>query len=331
MNEGAAEDGQGARRQAGRSSTPTTTRRRRTTRSRPTSPQKVDGHHGRRDRRQRHHAGRPGGRRRRHPGRRGRRHPARRPAEGPDRRRQRRPARTIGKYFLEYVKANGGKAKLGVVGALNSFIQNVRQKGFEDVVKAAPASRWPASSTAGTSRTTRMAAAENLMTANPDLTAIYATGEPALLGAVAAVESQGRQDRRQGLRLGPHRARRSTGIDAGYVVARGPAGPGRHGCGGGRGGLTAIVNGRHRRAKCIAVPITIVTKENVEPLPRRSSNNGGGRVRERPRPPGPRASGCAGSARRFGSIEALRGVDLDLWPGRGARAWSATTPPASRR
>ena len=42
-----------------------------------------------------------------------------------------------------------------------------------------------------------MSAAENLMTANPDLSAIYATGEPALLGAVAAVESQGRQDVRQ--------------------------------------------------------------------------------------------------------------------------------------
>ena len=49
----------------------------------------------------------------------------------------------------------GGKAKLGVVGALNSSIQNVRQKGFEDVVKAAPGSPWPASSTGGTSRTTR--------------------------------------------------------------------------------------------------------------------------------------------------------------------------------
>ena len=38
-----------------------------------------------------------------------------------------------------------------------------------------------------------MSAAENLFTANPDLTAVYATGEPALLGAVAAVESQGKQ------------------------------------------------------------------------------------------------------------------------------------------
>ncbi len=80
-------------------------------------------------------------------------------------------------------------------GALNSTIQNIRQKGFEEVVGAHRASRWLALSTGGTCRTTRCAAAENLITANPDLTAIYATGEPALLGAVAAIESQGKQVR----------------------------------------------------------------------------------------------------------------------------------------
>ncbi|MGO7726444.1 substrate-binding domain-containing protein, partial [Rhizobium ruizarguesonis] len=40
-----------------------------------------------------------------------------------------------------------------------------------------------------------LAAAENLITANPDLTAIYSTGEPALMGAIAAVQSQGNQDK----------------------------------------------------------------------------------------------------------------------------------------
>ena len=47
-----------------------------------------------------------------------------------------------------------------------------------------------------------LAAAENLITGNPDLTAIYATGEPALLGAIAAVESQGKQDGRRGSSAG---------------------------------------------------------------------------------------------------------------------------------
>ncbi|MGO8470136.1 substrate-binding domain-containing protein, partial [Rhizobium leguminosarum] len=40
-----------------------------------------------------------------------------------------------------------------------------------------------------------LAAAENLITANPDLTAIYSTGEPALMGAIAAFQSQGKQDK----------------------------------------------------------------------------------------------------------------------------------------
>ncbi len=42
----------------------------------------------------------------------------------------------MGKFFLDYVKSDmSGKAKIGVVGALNSFIQNIRQKGFEDKLK----------------------------------------------------------------------------------------------------------------------------------------------------------------------------------------------------
>ena len=70
----------------------------------------------------------------------------------------------------------------------------MRQKGFEDVVKAAPGVTIAGVVDGQNVQDNAMAAAENLMTANPDLTAIYATGEPALLGAVAAVESQGRQD-----------------------------------------------------------------------------------------------------------------------------------------
>ncbi|MGO8656245.1 substrate-binding domain-containing protein, partial [Rhizobium ruizarguesonis] len=51
----------------------------------------------------------------------------------------------MGKYFLDYVKANmGGKAKLGVVGALNSFIQNIRQDGFEKTLKGVDGVRYRA-------------------------------------------------------------------------------------------------------------------------------------------------------------------------------------------
>jgi ribose transport system substrate-binding protein len=158
--------------------------------------------------------------------------------------------------------AQGGQAKLGVVGALNSFIQNVRQKGFEDVVKSAPGVTMAGVVDGRNIQDNAMSAAENLMTANPDLSAIYATGEPALLGAVAAVESQGRQEKVKvvGWDL---TASAINGIDAGYVIGvvqQDPAGMG-----------AAAVEAALKAAKgetmpaTIAVPVTIVTKDNVEP------------------------------------------------------------------
>ena len=169
----------------------------------------------------------------------------------------------IGEHFLKVMNAEmGGQAKLGVVGALNSFIQNVRQKGFEDVVKSAPEVTMAGVVDGRNIQDNAMSAAENLMTANPDLSAIYATGEPALLGAVAAVESQGRQEKVKvvGWDL---TASAINGIDAGYVVGvvqQDPAGMG-----------AAAVEAALKAAKgetvpaTIAVPVTIVTKDNVEP------------------------------------------------------------------
>jgi ribose transport system substrate-binding protein len=148
------------------------------------------------------------------------------------------------------------------VGALNSFIQNVRQKGFEDVVKSVPGVTMAGVVDGRNIQDNAMSAAENLMTANPDLSAIYATGEPALLGAVAAVESQGRQEKVKvvGWDL---TASAINGIDAGYVIGvvqQDPAGMG-----------AAAVEAALKAAKgetmpaTIAVPVTIVTKDNVEP------------------------------------------------------------------
>ncbi len=106
-----------------------------------------------------------------------------------------------------------------------------------------------------------LSAAENLMTANPDMTAIYATGEPALLGAIAAVESQGRQADVKvfGWDL---TASAVAGIDAGYVQAviqQDPAGMGA-------AAIEALVTlsdgGTVERN--IPVSVTIVTSENVD-------------------------------------------------------------------
>ncbi len=107
-----------------------------------------------------------------------------------------------------------------------------------------------------------LTAAETLMTGNPDMTAIYATGEPALLGAIAAVESQGKQDSVKifGWDL---TAQAIKGIDAGYVVAvvqQDPAGMAA-------AGIDALVTLSRGGTvpKQINVPVAIVTKANVDP------------------------------------------------------------------
>lgn len=168
----------------------------------------------------------------------------------------------MGAYFLDYVKKNmGGKAKFGVVGALNSYIQNVRQKGFEDAVKSDGIEAVGVVDGQNI-QDNALAAAENLITGNPDMTAIYATGEPALLGAIAAVQSQGKQDSIKvfGWDL---TAQAISGLDDGYVVAvvqQDPAGEGKAAV----EALAKLTAGQSVE-KSISVPITIVTKENVEP------------------------------------------------------------------
>src|ERR1700710_1447152 len=100
----------------------------------------------------------------------------------------------IGKFYADYVKSNmKGTAKLGVVGALNAFIQNQRLDGFKKAVTDSGEKVTFLDTVDGQNvQDVALSAAENLMTANPDTTTLYATGDPALLGAVSAVTSQGR-------------------------------------------------------------------------------------------------------------------------------------------
>lgn len=169
----------------------------------------------------------------------------------------------MGAHFLDYVQSDlDGKAKIGIVGALNSYIQNVRQKGFEDAIKGKDGIETVAVVDGQNVQDTALAAAENLITGNPDMNAIYATGEPALLGAIAAVESQGKQDQIKifGWDL---TAQAISGIDKGYVAAvvqQDPAGMGEAAV----KALDTITKGGSVD-KTISVPVTIVTKDNVEP------------------------------------------------------------------
>ena len=168
----------------------------------------------------------------------------------------------IGKYFVDYVqKEMGGQARVGIVGALNSAIQNQRQKGFEETLKSNPKITIANVVDGQNVQDKAMTAAENLITGNPDLTAIYATGEPALLGAIAAVENQGRQKDIKvfGWDL---TAKAITGIDGGYVTAVLQQDPKQMGVEA-LNALNAITSGK-TVSKTILVPATVVTKANVD-------------------------------------------------------------------
>jgi len=169
----------------------------------------------------------------------------------------------IGKFYADYVKTEmGGSAKIGVVGALNSFIQNQRLDGFKKAVTDSGVGVTFLDTVDGQNvQDVALTAAENLMTANPDMTTLYATGEPALIGAVSAVSSQGRTGDVKvfGWDL---TAQAVKGIDEGWVVAvvqQDPAGEGRAAV----EALATLKKGG-TVAPIINVPVTIVTKKNVE-------------------------------------------------------------------
>lgn len=168
----------------------------------------------------------------------------------------------IGQHFLDFMNAEmGGSAKVGVVGALNSAIQNLRQDGFVDTVKDAEGVTMATVVDGQNVQDIALAAAENLITANPDLNVIYATGEPALLGAIAAVQSQGKQNdiRVFGWDLTQQVI---NGIDEGFVTAviqQDPAEMGAVAV----NILNTLAEGGSTEAN-VAVPVTIVTTENVD-------------------------------------------------------------------
>ncbi|RWP24359.1 MAG: sugar ABC transporter substrate-binding protein [Mesorhizobium sp.] len=169
----------------------------------------------------------------------------------------------IGKFYADYVKSEmGGTAKIGIVGALNSFIQNQRLDGFKKAVTDSGLAITFLDTVDGQNvQETAMSASENLMTANPDMTTLYATGEPALLGAVSAVTSQGRTGDVKvfGWDLTKQVVQ---GIDDGWVVAvvqQDPAGEGK-------AAVEALVKLKKGETvePIINIPVTIVTKDNVE-------------------------------------------------------------------
>ena len=167
----------------------------------------------------------------------------------------------IGKYFADYVKAKmGGAAKVGIVGALNSFIQNQRLDGFKGAAGGAGV-KFLDTVDGQNIQDVALTASENLMTANPDMNALYATGEPALVGAISAVTSQQRTDKVKlfGWDL---TAQAIKGIDEGWIVAVVQQDPYQEG----QAGVETILKIKkgEKVEPSIDIPVTIVTKENVD-------------------------------------------------------------------
>ena len=167
----------------------------------------------------------------------------------------------IGTFFAQSVaKDMGGKAKVGIVGALNSFIQNQRLDGFKKTATV-PGVTFADTVDGQNVQDVALTASENLMTANPSMNAIYATGEPALIGAVSAVDTAGRKDKVKvfGWDLTGQAVK---GIDEGWVTAVVQQDPYTEG----KVAIESLAKLKKGGtiAPIIDVPVTIVTKANVD-------------------------------------------------------------------
>jgi ribose transport system substrate-binding protein len=166
-----------------------------------------------------------------------------------------------GEYTQAFIEAELGEAEIGIVGALNSFIQNQRRDGFVDALEDAEGITIVGTVDGQNVQEVALTAAENLVTANPGLDIIYATGEPALIGVIAAVEAQGLSDSVTviGWDLTAQAVR---GIDEGFVEAVVQQNPYQEGYEA-VVALLALLDGEMIPEE-ILIPIDIVTTDNLD-------------------------------------------------------------------
>lgn len=161
----------------------------------------------------------------------------------------------IGQWVVDNGYAEG---TYGVVGARNSFIQNLREDSFREVVDAAGA-EFTQSVSGDNVQEQAANAATDLLTAQPGLDFIYTTGEPATVGVVAG--------------LGPNSdtkvigwdltAEVIAGLDSGTVIAVVQQDPFTEGIEAVKE-IFALLGGATAQG-FIDVPIDIVTVDSVDP------------------------------------------------------------------
>ncbi len=159
----------------------------------------------------------------------------------------------------EWAAANGlgAEATYGVVGAKSSFIQNLREDNFRKIVDAAGAT-FTQSVSGDNVQEKAAKAAEDLVTAQPDLNFIYTTGEPATVGAVAALASN-TKTKIIGWDLTKEVI---AAIDSGLAIAIVQQDPKQEGVEAVKE-LKSLLSGGTAKG-FIDVPITIVDKSNVD-------------------------------------------------------------------
>lgn len=164
-----------------------------------------------------------------------------------------------GKQAAEWMIENGMAEgnSYGTVNARNSFIQNQREDSFREAIDAAGA-EYTQSVNGDNVQETAATAAQNLVTAQPDLDFVYTTGEPATVGAVSALSAD-----RDTVIVGWDLTKEViAGIDSGLVYAVIQQDPRQEGVEAVTE-LKAILDGAEPKG-FIDVPIDIVTKDNVE-------------------------------------------------------------------
>jgi len=161
-----------------------------------------------------------------------------------------------GQWVVDNALAEG--KRYGAVDARNSFIQNQREDSFRKVVDAAGA-QFTQAVDGENVQEQAATAAQNLVTAQPGLDFVYTTGEPATVGAVAALDPKGKT-KVIGWDL---TAEVIAGIDSGLVTAVVQQDPRQEGVEA-VNELAALLEGEEPSG-FIDVPITIVTKNNVDP------------------------------------------------------------------
>jgi ribose transport system substrate-binding protein len=105
---------------------------------------------------------------------------------------QREASYTFGQFVAGWIVGKlGGAAKVGIMLA-STEVQLARRDGFVDALAAVPGAEVVATGDGRNILERATAEAEDMLTAQPDINVIYATGDPQLQGGLAAAAAQGR-------------------------------------------------------------------------------------------------------------------------------------------